>query len=134
MGEKVKLADYIGSFNFLGSALAKMEDVPDPSVAQVRQFLTEYAILPLGSPLVKQYVQPVVHSILLVGGPGSGKTMLAHAIANETGANFFNLSPSNTDGIYPGKQSYAMVHTVLKVAKALAPSVIYIDDAETVFI
>jgi SpoVK/Ycf46/Vps4 family AAA+-type ATPase len=56
-----------------------------------------------------------------------------HAVANETGANLFNLTPSNTDGKYPGKKAYDMVHTVFKVAKALAPSVVWIDEVDTVF-
>ena len=60
---------------------------------------------------------------MLTGAAGTGKKMLVNAIANETGANLFNLTPSNTDGKYPGKKAYEMVHTVFKVAKALAPSV-----------
>jgi len=59
--------------------------------------------------------------------------MLVNAVANETGANHFNLTPSNTDGKYPGKKAYEMVHTVFKVAKALAPSVVWIDEIDTVF-
>jgi len=59
--------------------------------------------------------------------------MLVNAVCNETGANLFNLTPSNTDGKYPGKKAYDMVHTVFKVAKALAPSVVWIDEVDSVF-
>lgn len=37
------------------------------------------------------------------------------AIANLAGANFFNLSPRNTDGRYPGKNVNMMVHMAFKV-------------------
>jgi len=70
---------------------------------------------------------------LLTGSPGTGKKMLVHAVCNETGANLFNLTPSNTEGKYPGKKCYEMVHTTLKVARALPPSVVWIDDVESVF-
>ena len=48
--------------------------------------------------------------------------------------NFFNLSPRNTDGKYPGKAVGHMLHMVFKVAKVMAPSVIYIDEVEKVFV
>jgi len=70
--------------------------------------------------------------LLIVGAPGTGKRMLVHAIANETGANLFNLTPSNTDGKYT-KKEYILVHTTFKVAKALAPSVVWIGDVDSVF-
>ena len=54
---------------------------------------------------------------LLCGAAGTGKKMLVHAICNETGANLFNLTPSNTEGKFPGKKGpNEMVYTCLKVA------------------
>jgi IQ and AAA domain-containing protein len=51
-----------------------------------------------------------------------------------TGANFFNLSPMNTDGKYQKKAVSMMLHIVFKVAKTMAPSVIFIDEVEKVFL
>ena len=65
---------------------------------------------------------------------GSGKTMLAQAVANLSGATWFDLSPRNTDGKYQGKQVALMIHMVFKVARLMAPSVIYIDEVEKVFL
>jgi len=119
--------------------------LPDPSFAQIRAAVTEYCILPIGSQEVKAHaplnlyvkgskrVAKNATPVLLVGSHGAGKKMLVNAVATETGANLFNLTPSNTEGKYPGKKAYEMVHTVLKVAKALPPSVVWIDNAESVF-
>ena len=61
--------------------------------------------------------------------------MVAHIIANETGATMFNLSAANIAGKYPGKDGLKMlIHMVSKVGKALQPSVIYIGDCEKQFL
>lgn len=54
-----------------------------------------------------------MRSLLLYGAKGTGKTMLVHAVAHESGACFFNLSPRHTNGKYQGKAACAlMVHMV----------------------
>ena len=66
----------------------------EPSMSQVRQSVTEYGILPLGSKVVHD-LAPHHKSMLLYGPACSGKTMLTHAIVTESGSNYFNLSPAN---------------------------------------
>lgn len=59
---------------------------------------------------------PFIRSILLVGPSGMGKKMLVKAVCTETGANLFDLSPSNLQSKYPGKTGTQMiVHIVFKV-------------------
>ena len=103
----------------------------EPSMQQVRQAVTEYAILPLGSQTVRDFVDGHTRGLLLFGPTKSGKTMLTHAICTEAGANLFCLSPAviNKEGINIPK----LVQAVFRVARALAPSVIYIDEVEKVF-
>lgn len=55
---------------------------------------------------------PVPKAFLLFGASGSGKSMLAHAIAHEAGALFFDISPRLTDGKYIGKAVSMMLHMV----------------------
>ena len=152
--EKCHLSDYVGSFDFLGTSMEKLADeqpdrTPDPSVAQLRAAVTEFCVLPLGSAVVKEHaplnmtMDPKTGDpkgkpkpctpVLISGAQGTGKKMLVNAIATETGANVFNLTPSNTDGKYTGKKVYEMVHTTFKVAQQLAPSIVWIDEMETVF-
>jgi SpoVK/Ycf46/Vps4 family AAA+-type ATPase len=152
------LRDFAGDFNYLGTTMARASgagaepggteedpkdraerlaiDAPNPSLAQVRQAVNEYCILPMGSREVHlhgPYEDGFGKSLLLYGPPGVGKTLLVHAIAAECGMLLFDLSPKTTDGLYKGKkETVKMVQKVFKVAKALAPSVVYIDEMEKV--
>merc|ERR1719506_3470058 len=93
-----------------------------PSYAETRQLVLEYAILPLGGESVMQklYKGASRHAMLLYGPAGTGKTLLAHAIAHETAANFFNLSPMNIARKYPGVAA-SLVDKVFDVAKGRPP-------------
>ncbi|NXJ42449.1 DRC11 protein, partial [Ciconia maguari] len=129
----VNLSDYIGEYSYLGTALRQVDVEPMPSLADVRQLIALYGILPLGSQTVHEKA-PLVKALLLAGPTGVGKKMLVHAICTETGANLFNLSASNIAGKYPGKSGLQMMlHMVLKVAKQLQPSVVWIGDTEKIF-
>uniref|UniRef100_A0A8D2DQ51 IQ motif containing with AAA domain 1 n=1 Tax=Sciurus vulgaris TaxID=55149 RepID=A0A8D2DQ51_SCIVU len=131
--QKVNLSDYIGEYSYLGTTLRHVSIEPMPSLLDVRQLITLYGILPLGSAAVHEKA-PLVKSLLLAGPSGVGKKMLVHAICTETGANLFNLSSANITGKYPGKSGLQMMlHIVLKVARQLQPSVVWIQDTEKTF-
>ncbi|NWS68516.1 DRC11 protein, partial [Crotophaga sulcirostris] len=130
----VNLSSYIGEYSYLGTTLRQVDIEPVPSLADVRQLIALYGILPLGSQTVHEK-GPLVKALLLAGPTGVGKKMLVHAICTETGANLFNLSASNIAGKYPEKSDLQMMlHMVLKVAKQLQPSVVWIGDTEQIFI
>ncbi|XP_057278560.1 dynein regulatory complex protein 11 [Pezoporus wallicus] len=129
----VNLSDYVGEYSYLGTTLQQADREPMPSLADVRQLIALYGILPLGSQIVHEKA-PLVKALLLAGPAGVGKKMLVHAICTETGANLFNLSASSITGKYPGKSGLQMMlHMVLKVAKQLQPSVVWIGDTEKIF-
>lgn len=126
------LEDFIGETNLLASLYESQNILQDPSFADVRQAVAMYSILPLGlSAAMHAKVAAHVKGLLLYGPSGSGKTLLARAIATSTGAMFFNLSPSNLEGKVEGKEIGKLIGRVFRVAKLHAPSVIYIDDADT---
>jgi SpoVK/Ycf46/Vps4 family AAA+-type ATPase len=59
---------------------------------------------------------PHIKSLMIAGPRGVGKKMLLHAICTETGANMFDLTPSNIATKYPGKAGLNMLlHMVFKV-------------------
>uniref|UniRef100_W5UA69 IQ and AAA domain-containing protein 1 n=1 Tax=Ictalurus punctatus TaxID=7998 RepID=W5UA69_ICTPU len=129
----VKLCDYLGEYSYLGTSLRQADIEPMPSLSDVRQLIALYGVLPLGSQCVHER-GPLIRSVLLAGPSGVGKRMLLHALCTETGANLFNLSPANLTGKYPGRSGLQyLLHMVLKVARQLQPSVIWIGDAEKTF-
>ncbi|KAG7326759.1 hypothetical protein KOW79_010160 [Hemibagrus wyckioides] len=125
----VKLWEY----SYLGTSLRQADIEPMPSLSDVRQLIALYGVLPLGSQFVHER-GPLIRSVLLAGPSGVGKRMLLHALCTETGANLFNLSPANLTGKYPGRSGLQyLLHMVMKVARQLQPSVIWIGDAEKTF-
>lgn len=69
--------------------------------------------------------------ILLVGEPGTGKTLLARAIAGEAGVSFLYVSGSAFDEMYVGVGP-RRVRDLFKEARALSPCIIFIDELDAV--
>jgi AFG3 family protein len=68
---------------------------------------------------------------LLVGPPGTGKTMLAKAVAGEAGVPFFAISGSDFVEMFVGVGA-SRVRDLFKKAKDKAPSIIFIDEIDAV--
>ena len=128
--DNYRLSDFEGEFSYLGTTLRQAGIEPMPSLTDARHLAALFGILPLGSPGVHEKA-PLVKSILITGPRGCGKKMLAHIIANETGATLFDLSPANILGKYPGKDGLKMLmHLISKVGKALEPTILLINGCE----
>ncbi|KAI3951916.1 hypothetical protein MKW98_012121 [Papaver atlanticum] len=124
--EKALLADVVAPtdigirFNDIGA----LETVKDT--------LEELVMLPLEIPELfkeSQLTKPC-KGILLFGPPGTGKTMLAKAVATEAGANFINISTSRITSKFLG-DGEKYVKAVFSLASKIAPSVVFVDEVDS---
>ncbi|MCH8795202.1 AAA family ATPase, partial [Neisseria gonorrhoeae] len=73
----------------------------------------------------------VPRGILLAGSPGTGKTLLAKAIAGEAGVPFFSISGSDFVEMFVGVGA-SRVRDMFEQAKKNAPCIIFIDEIDAV--
>uniref|UniRef100_A0A7I4CAX9 AAA+ ATPase domain-containing protein n=1 Tax=Physcomitrium patens TaxID=3218 RepID=A0A7I4CAX9_PHYPA len=98
----------------------------------VKETLRELVMLPLQRPelFVKGQLTKPCRGLLLFGPPGTGKTMLAKAVATEAGANFINISMSTIASKWFG-EAEKYVKAVFTLASKISPSVIFIDEVDS---
>ncbi len=73
----------------------------------------------------------IPHGILLSGSPGTGKTLLARAVAGEAGVQFLSISGSDFMEMYVGVGA-SRVRDLFDQAKKMAPAIIFIDEIDAV--
>jgi cell division protease FtsH len=128
-----------GLFN-IGKSKANLIDVD----AQVKTTFADVAGLEEAKEEIKEIVDflkspekftnlggKIPKGALLVGGPGTGKTLLARAVAGEAGVPFFSLSGSDFVEMFVGVGA-ARVRDLFKQAKEKAPCIIFIDEIDAV--
>lgn len=97
------------------------------------QDLRESVIYPLCYPEIFTSASGLLGApkgVLLYGPPGCGKTMLAKALAKESGATFINIHVSTLTDKYYG-ESNKLVSAVFTLAKKLQPAIVFIDEIDS---
>ena len=111
--------------------LVRFEDIGglDPIVDSLR----EAVIYPLTMPHLFNDMNQLLgppKGVLLYGPPGCGKTMLAKALAKESGAVFINLHISTLTEKWFG-ESQKLVRAVFTLARKVQPAIIFIDEIDS---
>src|SRR3989344_6958301 len=82
----------------------------------------------------KKFIQigaRIPKGVLLMGAPGTGKTLLARAVAGEAGVPFFSLSGSGVVEMFVGVGASRVRDTFL-IAKKAAPAILFIDEIDAI--
>ena len=97
-----------------------------------KQEIREAIELPLKHPeLFEKLGIDAPRGVLMYGPPGTGKTMMAKAVATETDATFISVVGSEFVQKYLG-EGPKMVRDVFKMARENAPSIIFIDEVDSI--
>jgi cell division protease FtsH len=110
--KRILFKDIAGSVE----AKTELEEVVD-FLRQPKKFLDMGAKIPKG--------------VLLLGSPGTGKTLMAKAVAGEAGVPFFNISGSEFVEMFVGVGA-SRVRDLFKQAKKNAPAIVFIDEIDAV--
>ncbi len=98
----------------------------------IKREIKEVVELPLKEPEVfeKMGIRPI-KGILLVGAPGTGKTLLAKAVATERESNFISIKGPELINKYVGESERA-VREVFRKARMAAPCIIFLDEIDSI--
>ncbi|MEM3602734.1 MAG: CDC48 family AAA ATPase, partial [Candidatus Bathyarchaeia archaeon] len=136
----VKYEDFMNAYRDIVPTAMREVHIETPNVHwediggldDVKQKLKEMVEWPLKKPekFKKMGIKPP-KGILLYGPPGCGKTLIAKAVATESGANFITIRGPEVFSKWVGESERA-VREIFRKARMAAPSIIFIDEIDSI--
>ncbi|KAJ3695353.1 hypothetical protein LUZ60_000730 [Juncus effusus] len=127
--EMRNLAETLSRDIIRGSPDVKWENIKGLETA--KRLLKEAVVMPIKYPKYFTGLLSPWKGILLFGPPGTGKTMLAKAVATECKTTFFNISASSIVSKWRG-DSEKLVKVLFELARHHAPSTIFLDEIDSI--
>jgi katanin p60 ATPase-containing subunit A1 len=124
-----ELASIISRDIYVSNPDVKWDDIA--GLEDSKRLVKEAVVLPIKYPELFTGILQPWKGLLLFGPPGTGKTMLAKAVATECRTTFFNISASSIVSKWRG-DSEKLVRVLFELAKYHAPSTIFLDELEAI--
>ena len=107
----------------------KFDDIAD--LNEAKKILQEAVLLPILMPDYFKGIRRPWKGVLMFGPPGTGKTMLAKAVATQGKTTFFNISASSLSSKFRG-ESEKLVRLLFEMARFYAPTTIFMDEVDAI--
>ncbi|OJJ82828.1 putative AAA family ATPase [Aspergillus glaucus CBS 516.65] len=133
MSKLPKGVDTMAARQILNDIVVRGDEVHWDDIAGLegaKKALKEAVVYPFLRPDLFSGLREPARGMLLFGPPGTGKTMLARAVATESKSTFFSVSASTLTSKWHG-ESEKLVRALFGLAKALAPSIIFVDEIDS---
>lgn len=129
----LKNIDPVSAKQILNEIVIQGDDIHWDDIAgldEAKIILKETVVYPFLRPDLFSGLREPTKGILLFGPPGTGKTMLARAVATESKSTFFSITSSSLTSKFLG-ESEKLIKSLFTIAKKLSPSIVFIDEIDS---